>query len=257
MGSGGTVSSTLVTENSSTGLNFLAASGSTHSVFKNGTQSLLFLGTDGVIQQNNLNTGYEFINGDVVTFFGTFSFAGERFENGTEAFYNGVADTTSAGGSTQSSMFYVDSSKAVTYRSIASQTDFVIDAIDFSGTGSINCGVIVNTQSIALGWQSDIINSIEVDQTGIINLLTSTSSDPTFRIVDGSSNIRLQIDAQGEFLQENEYGFQFYNTASGSTPVGFLPGVGMSFTNSSSSYWSVGITDATSLGGEQHLLFNI
>ena len=249
IGSGSTASFTYIQE-SSEGLRFSEKVGSlTHSNFVNGTQSLLFLGTNGEFSQNNLNVNYKFINGTLSSFFGTVSYIGESFETGTEAYYNGIGDYTPSGSSTQSSIIYVDSSKAVTYRCVASQTDVIIDAVDFSGITSINAGMIVTTYSVNLGWQgNNITNSIEVDESGIINLLTSTSSDPTFRIFDDASNIRLQIDAQGEFLQESEYGFQFYNSASYSNPFGYLPFAGIAFT-SSNSLWSVGITDATSLGG--------
>jgi len=95
---------------------------------------------------------------------------------------------------------------------------------------------------------NNITNSIEVDESGIINLLTSTSSDPTFRIFDDASNIRLQIDAQGEFLQESEYGFQFYNSASYSNPFGYLPLLEL-LSRVLIHFGVLGITDATSLGG--------
>ena len=242
-------------QESSEGLRFSSTPGSlTHSEFLNGTQSLLYLGTNGDFSQNNLNSNYRFINGTISSFFGTVSYIGESFETGTEAYYNGIGDYTPSGGSTQSSIIYVDSSKSVLYRFVASETDAIIDAVDFSGISSINAGMIVTTYSVNLGWQgNNITNYIEIDDTGIINLLTSTTSNPTFRIVDNFTNTRLEIDAQGEFLQTNSYGFEFYNSASYSNPVinpwfGSLPSAGIAFT-SSNSLWSIAITDATLLGG--------
>lgn len=249
IGSGGTSSLNYIQE-SSEGLRFSPTPGSlTHSEFLNGTQSLLYLGTNGDFSQNNLNSNYRFINGTISSFFGTISYIGESFETGTEAYYNGIGDYTPVGGSTQSSIIYVDSSKAVSYRFVASETDAIIDAVDFSGISSINAGMIVTTYSVNLGWQgNNITNSIEIDDTGIINLLTSTTSNPTFRIVDNFTNTRLEIDAQGEFLQTNSYGFEFYNSASYSNPFGYLPSAGIAFT-SSNSLWSISITDATLIGG--------
>jgi hypothetical protein len=250
---GGTVSlvggvSFLNIQESSEGLKFSSTPGSlTHSEFINGTQSLLYLGSDGDFLQQNTN-GYMFINGTISNFFGTFSFVGEHFNIGSEYYYNGIWDITSIGGFTESSMNYLDSSRGVVNRCIVTQNDVGLATTDLSGLFTINSGINISTFSSYLFWQGPITNYIEVSSSGIINLLTSTTSNPTFRIVDNFTNTRLEIDAQGEFLQINNYGFGFYNSASFSTPFGSIPSAGIALT-SSTSYYSIGVTDPTSLGG--------
>ena len=109
IGSGSTASFTDIQE-SSEGLRFSEKVGSlTHSNFVNGTQSLLYLGTNGDFSQNNLNSNYRFINGTISSFFGTVSYIGESFETGTEAYYNGIGDYTPVGG-TVSGIQYVNTS---------------------------------------------------------------------------------------------------------------------------------------------------
>ena len=147
------------------------------------TNTFLELSRTGSFSQTNTN-GFQFINSDFDGYFATISGAVAYYDDGNTIRRAGVFNNTNAGGTFGAALASIDRTTGY-YNQLAVQSDYVYMSV-WDLPNGIFSNIFAYTYSLDLYYISaslGVVNSIELNESGIKNTITGT-----FSIQDVGSN---------------------------------------------------------------------